>query len=139
MIGKKVIKNNNFISLQSGLFIIGEILCFLFIIWSELEFLNGLLTFIICTFIGYIFFSNFFFYFEYDNDKIIVKNSWKPFFIREIEIKKVKEVNINFVFFAGNSISFNLENKKYSYPVGAITLVELNQMKKDLEALNSSK
>jgi hypothetical protein len=53
--------------------------------------------------------------FEYDNEKLIVKNTWNPFFYQGYWIKSLKRIEFDYFNQAGHGIRIFFDNKKDVY------------------------
>lgn len=103
-----------------------------FLLTSSLYFITGLLIFVIFSLIIYIYCGSYFNYFEYNDKLLVIRNSWRPFLVREILIEDIKKIEVSFIFFAGNSVNITLNNKIIGYPIGSISKDEIIKMAADI-------
>lgn len=65
-------------------------------------------------------------YFQYDEEKIIVKNLLNPAMLREIEFSKINMIEVKNVF--GKVVCVETSLNKYAFGVAGISSEELNEM-----------
>ncbi|ALO13768.1 hypothetical protein L21SP5_00086 [Salinivirga cyanobacteriivorans] len=72
--------------------------------------------------------------FEYNKEKIIIRNSWNPFFYKEYFMKEIKAVRFINALYMGGGIHFTFNNgSKKSYS----TSVKRKELEKAIEEIQS--
>ncbi len=69
--------------------------------------------------------------FEYDSEKLVVKNTWNPFFYQGYWLKSLKKIEFDYFNRAGKGIRIYFEDKKEVY-ICACDEVDLKGMVEDI-------
>ncbi len=75
--------------------------------------------------------------FEYNSERIVIRNSWNPFFYREFSIKNIGSVKFINALYMGGGICFILKNgRKYNYSTSVKRTV-LEEAIREIEGFTS--
>lgn len=124
---KKIIDSNN------DVIIIVLVFVFVFYYTAQYDLTLGGYLISILLFVLFVFrFVPKHYNFEYNNEKIIIRNSWNPFFYKEYYMKEIKSIRFINALYMGGGIHFTFTNgRKKSYS----TSVKREELEKAIEEI----
>lgn len=128
----KEISNKN-VSFMGVLRILFNVLIIFICVWQQITILN--LAVSMLTFNALIYFISYkgYFYYEYDETFIVVKNSWNPLYHKRISTMDIENIELKSIAYRGLTILFYLKNgKKFFITSNNISKEKLKQMIDDL-------
>lgn len=128
----KEIRNKN-VSFMGVLRILFNVLIISICVWQQITILNLVVS--ILAFNTLIYFISYqgYFYYQYDETYIVVKNSWNPFYYKRIRIMDIEKIELKSIAYRGLTLIFYLRNgKKFFITSNNISKENLMQMIDDL-------